>query len=194
MMQLMAPFAGVRAFEDVLASASNGDESAFASLWRWLHPQLRRWLTVVLPGSAEDVESEIWLSVVRGLPSFVGDDTDFPRWVFTIARCRVVDWARHRERQPVVTALDGVDIADPATLSSALLDRTTAVETALSLLARLTPNQREVVALRVISGLSVRGTSAVVNKTEGAVRVLCHRGLRTLAQQLAKPLAGGVTA
>jgi RNA polymerase sigma-70 factor (ECF subfamily) len=80
-------------------------------------------------------------------------------------------------------------------LSSASEDRTTAVEAALSLLQLLTPDQREVVALRVITGMSVRETAAVVNKSAGAVRVLCHRGLRVLARQLAVEQAShGVTA
>jgi RNA polymerase sigma-70 factor, ECF subfamily len=191
----MADWAGGGSFEDVLASARAGDDSAFSSLWRWLHPPLRRWLTVVAPGGTEDVESEVWLSVVRGLPSFVGDDRDFRGWVFTLAHRRSVDWGRHRDRQPLISALDGVDIADPATLSSALVDRTTAVEAALRLLRRLTPDQREVVALRVIAGMSVPETAAVVNKSVGAVRVLCHRGLRALAQQLAaEHVADGATA
>ncbi len=141
------------------------------------------------------MESEVWLSVIRGLASFVGDDRDFRGWVFTIARHRSVDWGRHRERQPLISALDGIDIADPATLSSALVDRTTAVEAALGLLQRLTPDQRDVVALRVITGMSVPETAAVVHKSAGAVRVLCHRGLRALAQQLAaERVTDGVTA
>ena len=40
------------------------------------------------------------------------------------------------------------------------------------------------VALRVIGGLSVPDTAAVVGKSDGAVRVLAHRGLRQLAEQL----------
>jgi RNA polymerase sigma-70 factor (ECF subfamily) len=58
----------------------------------------------------------------------------------------------------------------------------------------LTPEQREAVALRVIVGMTVGETAAVVHKSEGAVRILCHRGLRALAQQLdAERLAEGVT-
>jgi RNA polymerase sigma-70 factor, ECF subfamily len=180
----MGTWAGCGAFEDVLASARAGDESAFAMLWRWLHPPLLRWLTVVAPGNVEDVASEVWLTVTRGLASFEGGDSDFRGWVFTIARRRVVDWSRHRDRQPPGTVLDEIDIADPAAMSSALVDAATALEAALALLQRLTPDQREVVALRVIVGMTVRETAMVVNKSEGAVRVLCHRGLRTLAQRL----------
>ena len=52
------------------------------------------------------------------------------------------------------------------------------------MLRTLTPEQREALALRIIVGMSVRETAAVVQRSEGAVRILCHRGLRTLARQL----------
>jgi RNA polymerase sigma-70 factor (ECF subfamily) len=61
------------------------------------------------------------------------------------------------------------------------------------MLRQLRPDQAEVVALRVIAGLTVTETAAVVNKSDGAVRVLCHRGLRALARQLHTEIAEGVT-
>jgi RNA polymerase sigma-70 factor, ECF subfamily len=64
-------------FGSVLAAAVDGDEQAFARLWRDLHPALLRYLQVVAPGAAEDVASETWVEVVRGLGRFVGDETGF---------------------------------------------------------------------------------------------------------------------
>ena len=189
----MTPLPG-GAFDDVLASARAGNEVAFAKLWRWLHPPLVRWLSVVVPGHADDVASETWLSVIRGLTSFEGGESDFRGWVFTIGRRRAIDWARHRQRRPRIVALDANDVVDPAAGSSTSLDAATELDAALRLLRTLTPDQAEVVALRVIVGLSVAETAVVVNRAEGAVRVLCHRGLRSLAQQLdAEHLAAGVS-
>jgi RNA polymerase sigma-70 factor, ECF subfamily len=180
----MGEWAGGRAFEDVLTLARAGDDVAFAELWRWLHPPLRRWLTVVAPWDVDDVESEAWLSITRSLDSFEGDERDFRRWVFTIARRRAIDWARRRRRQPQTDALDGVDVADESSSAASLVAAAAALAAALTLLRQLTVDQREVVALRVIVGMSVGETAAVVGKTEGAVRVLCHRALRTLADCL----------
>ena len=64
------------------------------------------------------------------------------------------------------------------------MDAAAALAAALTLLRQLTVDQREVVALRVIVGMTVGETAAVVGKTDGAVRVLCHRALRTLADRL----------
>lgn len=176
----MAEWAGRRAFGDVLAAARTGDDVSFAEIWRWLHPALVRWLSVVVSGDVEDIESEVWLSITRNLASFSGDEGDFRGWVFTIARRRAIDWRRHQQRQARVTDLDGVDVADHAEANSPQTD----TAAALAMLRTLTPEQREALALRVIVGMSVRETAAVVQRSEGAVRILCHRGLRTLARQL----------
>jgi RNA polymerase sigma-70 factor (ECF subfamily) len=177
----MGEWTGRRPFDDVLFAARAGDDRSFAEIWRWLHPPLVRWLRVVVAGDVEDIESEVWLSITRNLASFSGDERDFRGWAFTIARRRAIDWGRHRQRQPRVTALDGVDVAGHAAVSSPESD----TAAALAMLAELTPEQREVLALRIIVGLSVRQTAAVVQRTEGAVRILCHRGLRALACQVA---------
>jgi RNA polymerase sigma-70 factor, ECF subfamily len=192
MREVVASWAGSGAFEDVLEQARSGDEAAFAMLWRWLHPPLLRWLGVVAPVGVDDVASEVWLSVVRGLDSFEGGERQFRGWVFTIARRRAIDWARHRRRQPAITTLDGVDVAAPAEASEALWPDA-GVEAVVALLRELRADQAEVVALRMIAGLTVTETATVVNKSDGAVRVLCHRGLRALARRLNAEVAEGVT-
>ncbi len=54
-------------FSAVLAAAVAGDERAFEVLWLDLNPAVLRYLWVVIPDAAEDVASETWIEVVRGL-------------------------------------------------------------------------------------------------------------------------------
>src|SRR4249919_3154146 len=166
----MLEWPGRRAFAEVLDSARAGDDASFAELWRWLHPPVVRWLSVVAPSDVDDIESEVWLSVARSLGSFTGDDGDFRGWVFTIARRRAIDWGRQQQRRPRLASLNGVDVADRVRVSSE-----TDTAAALGMLLTLTPEQREALALRIIVGLTVRETAAVVHRSEGAVRILCHR-------------------
>jgi len=190
----MGDWASIAEFDRTLRSAQAGDELAFGALWRWLHPPLLRCLTVLAPGYVDDVASEVWLTVTRGLPAFDGDERDFRAWVFTTARRRAIDWARRRNRELRFAPLGGFDVADPVATSSSLVDADAELAAALTLLGRLTPDQREVVTLRVIVGLTVGETATIVHKSDGAVRVLCHRALRTLAQHLdADEMARGVT-
>jgi len=174
---------GTGSFEEVLSDALGGDERAFARLWRWAHPALVRWLRVVAPDSGEDLASDVWISVIRGLDSFQGGEQAFRAWFFTIARRRVIDASRYRRRRPVTVSLDGVDAHSPGDVLESVAGDD-AVAGAIAYLRRLHPDQAEVVALRVIGGLSVSQVAAVVGRSDAAVRVLCHRGLRTLAEHV----------
>src|SRR6188472_1867155 len=118
----MVEWPGRRAFEDVMASARAGDDASFAELWRWLHPPVVRWLSVVASGDVDDIESEVWLSIARSLPTFIGDEGDFRGWVFTIARRRAIDWGRRRQRQPRVSPLGDLEVADRSASGSAQVD------------------------------------------------------------------------
>ena len=54
-------------------------------------------------------------------------------------------------------------------------------KTAVGMLAGLSPDQAEAVALRVIAGLDTTAVADILGKSPGAVRVALHRGLRSLA-------------
>lgn len=165
-------------FESVLAGAQNGDEAAFGRLWRDLNPPLLRYLS--LGGDAADeVAAETWLTVVRGLSTFRGDEMAWRAWVFTTARRRAVDAGRRRTRssrlswraswvEPVVA-----DCADEVVDAFS-------TEEAVALVRRLPPLQAEVVLLRVVAGLSVPEVAELVGRSPGAVRVAAHRGLQAL--------------
>jgi RNA polymerase sigma-70 factor (ECF subfamily) len=180
-------WAGPGSFEEVLSDALGGDERAFTRLWRWAQPALVRWLSVVAPDSGEDLASDVWISVIRGLGSFEGGEHAFRAWFFTIARRRVIDASRYRRRRPSTVSLDGVDAPSPGDVLESVAGAQ-AVAGAIAYLRRLRPEQAEVVALRVIGGLSVSQVATVVGRSDAAVRVLCHRGLRTLAEHVGSDL------
>jgi RNA polymerase sigma-70 factor, ECF subfamily len=172
-------------FDDVIAAASGGDERAFAVLWRDLQPALLRYLRVVARGVGEDLASETWLEVARGLRRFQGDESGFRAWVFTVARHRMVDWHRRETRHPVtpLPPEEFVDRPEPHDAAAPVLEALS-TRAALALIAELPPDQAEVVTLRVVAGLEVAQVASIVGKRAGAVRVLSHRGLRRLAQRL----------
>jgi RNA polymerase sigma-70 factor (ECF subfamily) len=182
---LLEQSCGGDAFEHMLEAAREGDEVAFAQLWRWLNPLVLRWLRVVSPGTADDVCSEVWLTIARKLDSFQGGEAEFRGWVFLTARRRVIDNARRRARQPATIGLDGIDSSEQSDASVQVLEDEATAE-ALALLGELPAQQAEVLALRIIAGLTVAQAAAVVGKSEVAVRVLCHRGLRTLARRVSR--------
>ena len=142
----------------------------------------------VLPlDAADDVAADTWVTVVKGLARFTGDEKAWRTWVFTTARRRAVDAGRRRTRAadrdrsfepwPVF----GGDARDPADVVVRRLD----TDAALALVAALSPLQAEVVVLRVVAGLPVEDVARVVGRSNGAVRVAHHRGLARLRELLA---------
>lgn len=171
----------IDALDEALARARRGDEAAFLQLWRALQPPLLRFLRVVGCDDPDDVASETWLHVVRDLHKFSGGEEDFRRWLFTIGRHRAIDAARARARRPPSNASAGLDIlADRQLVEDQVLDGMS-VQQALGLLAGLSRDQAEAVALRVIAGLDTPDVAKILGKSAGAVRVALHRGLKTLA-------------
>jgi RNA polymerase sigma-70 factor (ECF subfamily) len=179
-----------------LRAAADGDETGFAVLWRALQPAVLRYLHVVCGDAAEDVASETWLQVVRDLPRFAGDPTAFRVWLFRIARHRAIDdgrrvWRRREESR------DQVEAARPAPDAATEVIEHAGTEWALRLIGELPQDQAEAVLLRVVAGLDVAGTAAVLGKRPGAVRIAAMRGLRRLAthpQVRSRRVAAGATA
>jgi RNA polymerase sigma-70 factor, ECF subfamily len=172
-------------FPVVLGAAAGGDEEAFGRLWRDLQPRLLRYFMVAAPAAAEDLASETWLGVVRGLDRFQGNEPSFRAWVFTIARHEVLDWRRRAARRPIED-LPMSDLADQAAPDDPAATAVEAFSTraALRVIADLPTDQAEAVALRVLAGLEVNRVAAIMGKRPGTVRVLTHRGLRRLADRL----------
>lgn len=167
-------------FAEVLARAQAGDEEAFSRLWLDLNPRLVRYLRLEPGQHAEDLAAETWVTVVKGLKRFRGDEDAWRAWVFTTARRRALDEARRRSRRPRTSGPEALArMAGPVPPGEE-----GGVAEALQLLATLPPLQAEVLALRVLAELPVDTVAAMLGRSPGAVRVAAHRGLRTLAATL----------
>src|SRR5438270_5824076 len=172
------------AFDEVLAAAREGTEWAVTALYRDVQPSLLAYLRAVEPGDADDLASDVWLGVGRGLARFAGDESAFRGWVFTIARRRVIDTRRRRARRQT----DPVDAEDLAAIGglddpeAAALDAVRADDLRRRIVELLPPAQADVVLLGIVGGLDAGQIADVLGKRPNAVRVLQHRALRRLAK------------
>lgn len=169
-----------------IAAAQRGDEAAFRTVYRSVHPRLLAYVrTLVGDVDAEDVASEAWLQITRDLDRFTGDADRFRGWTATIARNRALDHLRRVGRRPVVGADESVlyGMPDRADTAGQALEAL-ATDRAMALIARLPVDQAEAVMLRAVVGLDAKGAAEVLGKRPGAVRTAAHRGLRRLAELL----------
>jgi RNA polymerase sigma-70 factor (ECF subfamily) len=169
-------------FPGVLARAKHGDEAAFTVLFRAMQPVLLRYLTVLAgPSAAEDLAAETWIGALRGLAKFRGNESDLRGWLVTIARARWVDYVRAATRRPEELTEAPPEQRAPDDVAGAVVARASSAE-ALALIAQLPAEQAEIVTLRVVAALDVAEVAQITGKTANHVRVLCHRGLRRLAE------------
>lgn len=172
-------------FDGVLYAAQRGDEGAFACLYRDLNPALARYLTARAGGAGQDLAAETWLAAARQLSAFRGEERAFRAWLFTIARRRVIQhWREERRRPSQATELEDLGEqpggVNPETVALADLS---AREAARIIAGALTPDQADVVLLRLVAGLDVDQVAAALGKRPGTVRVLQHKAVRRLAAQ-----------
>lgn len=171
-------------FASVLVGARGGEAWAFRDIYRSLAPRVFAFMRVHGAPDPEDLTSEVFVGVLRGIEGFEGDEESFRAWVFTIAHRRLADDRRRRGRRPVtvrlVRAMDWPSAADVA----AEVERTLATERVRSLCARLPSGQRDVLLLRLIGRMTVPEVAAAVDRSPAAVKALQRRGLAVLAALL----------
>jgi RNA polymerase sigma-70 factor, ECF subfamily len=187
--------------EAMVRDARAGDSHALGQLYDTYRDRVARFATGRLGDAekAEDVTSETFEAVCRNLGSYRAG-TDFEAWLFTIAHRRVADHFRRRFRRreveldEAVLTHQGGRAALPGPLPPAVDGPEEAVLAAerraevAGAFRRLRADQQEVLALRVLGGLSAAQVADVLGKSEGAVRVAQHRALRSLREAM------GVTA
>jgi len=177
-------------FAAILAAARDGDEMAFEMLWRSHNPRLSHFVRARVYGSGldhEEIVAEAWISVAKDIRKFQGDAAAFASWLYTIARNRLIDATRRRDRQ----AQGDVEIEEAFWLPDAKnterdFEGDEAVAAIVAKINKLPAAQAEVVYLRIVADLSVEETAAIVKKNANAVRVLAHRGLTALREMMSE--------
>lgn len=133
---------------------------------------------------AADLTQQIFLRALDALPGFQQRGIPFVAWLFQIARYAVID--AHRRRKDVVS-WDALPAAFHTPLGDQDMDNQLVhqerLATLKTLLSRLNPLQRELLALRFAAELSTPQIALVVGKSHAAVKKQLTRLLHTLKEQ-----------
>jgi RNA polymerase sigma-70 factor (ECF subfamily) len=177
--------------DDAVEQMLRGDEDAFRTVYRDVHPRLLRYLTTLVGTTeAEDVVAETWAQAARDLGSFSGTADGFRGWITTIGRHRALDHLRARGRRPIAdVTLDELPESTAADDVEGTVEGALATQEALRLIRSLPPEQAEAVLLRAVMGLDAKSAGRVLGRSAGAVRTAAYRGLRRLAESLPEPAA-----
>jgi RNA polymerase sigma-70 factor (ECF subfamily) len=168
-------------FDSVLQAAQEGSPWAWELLFKELAPKVRGYVAVRGARDPDDLVSETFIQLARNVGRFDGTEANFRSWVFTVAHHRLIDERRSntRRREHAVAPNDLPDETDLVDSEQLALDRLGEVRVA-ELLQTLTPDQRDVLALRILGQLSLEETAAATGRKVGAVSQLQRRALSRL--------------
>jgi RNA polymerase sigma-70 factor (ECF subfamily) len=171
-----------------IASAKKGDTSALHFLYVQYADNVYGYVKSIVRDhhAAEDITQNVFAKLMTAILKYEPRDVPFTAWILRVARNAALDYARARRQLPCAE----VRMTDDGHEHTGF-EKSQCLKQALELLPG---EQREVLILRHVAGLSPREIGELLGKTEGAIHGLHHRGRGALKTALRELEAAPVTA
>lgn len=130
--------------------------------------------------TAEDITSKVFL---RGWESFQKQGAEIKNpsaFLYQIARNAVVDHYREKGRTKTVSADDTLNLADPGIDAHEQAVLNADITVIKSAVQKLKKEHQEVIIWHYLEDMPISEIAQMVGKPEGTVRVILHRGLKSL--------------
>jgi RNA polymerase sigma-70 factor, ECF subfamily len=167
-------------------SAKDGDREALHFLYVRFAPDLVRYVNSLVHDihEAEDITQNVFAKLITAIGKYEEQSVPFKAWILRVARNAALDHLRARRSLPS----EEVRVVD---IGSAQIARERASDLREAL-SSLPQDQREVLILRHVSGLSPVEIATALGRSESSVHGLHHRGRRALQSSLRQLGAGPV--
>lgn len=139
---------------------------------------------------AEDAVQEIFLSLWRSAARYDPEKASEVTFIATVARRRLIDRNRARSARPDT---DGIEVPEnaPSRSGPGQIEAAPDVARAAEALGALRPEQRQVVELAVVRGLSHSQIAELTGMPLGTVKTHARRGLQRVREALGAGKEGG---
>lgn len=134
--------------------------------------------------TAEDLTGEVFRRMLTGLPQYHAVGLPFRAWLFRIAHNLLVDHYRQESSHTMVPFEEAENANEEEIDPASIVEQNLTMQHAYRALSELETSQRDVLALRFLSGLSLKETALALSKTEDAVKGLQRRALAALRLSL----------
>ena len=166
--------------------ARTGDQQALADLYDWYMPRVYRYVVARIghPAEAEDLTEEVFLKMLGAISDFRWREVPFSSWIFRIAHNCIATHYRKSAQRGGATAELSEDMVDGRPDLATSVEERITIEEVRRASALLPEAQREVIALRFGSGLSIADTAKALGKREGNIKALQHKAVAKLQKML----------
>lgn len=160
--------------------AREGDEDALRLLYLRYSNSVFSYVCSIVPDehAAEDITQTVFARLAARLQRYEPRRAPFGGWITTVAHNAAVDYLRAQRMVPCEEVLD-----PEAAQEDSSRDRLAAIREALAILPK---DQREVLTLRFVVGLSIKEVAERLDRSEPAIDALQHRGRRRLRLELTR--------
>lgn len=171
---------------ELISLAQQGNDEAIGALYDAHCLAVLRYFQARLGHrpTAEDLTGEVFRRMLTGLPRYRAIDLPFRAWLFRIAHNLLVDLYRRENGRTMVPLAEVENVSDGEADPVSTVEHKLTMEHAYQALSELEPPQRDVLALRFLSGLSLKETALALSRTEDAIQALQRRGLMALRLSL----------
>lgn len=163
--------------------AQRGDERAFAEIVRTYEAPVFNYVLRMIGDRtlAEDLTQDVFLRVYRGLRGY-SRRARFTTWLFQVAKNRVIDELRAAERRPRV--LPAIENTPQLEVVDAPIERSEAISVLLHAVDKLSPDLKEALLLRDITGLSYNEIADTLEVTLATVKWRIFKAREEVQQAL----------
>jgi len=167
-----------RLVQQAVARAQAGDQEGLHFLYVRFAPDVQRYVNSVVHDhhEAEDITQNVFAKLMTAIGKYQRREVPFAAWILRVARNAALDHMRARRAIPA----EEVRVADVGQAQIGI-DRGQDLRQALE---QLPVDQREVLVLRHIVGLTPVEIATTLGRTESSVHGLHHRGRRSLQANL----------
>jgi RNA polymerase sigma-70 factor (ECF subfamily) len=161
-----------------VARAKAGDTAGLRFLYVRYERDVHRYVRSILRDEhdAEDVTQNVFAKLMTALGGYEEREVPFSAWILRVARNAALDWLRQRRAVPYE------DVRGPDARYDDSGERS--VASLSEALESLSDEQRRVVLMRHMVGLSPGEIAERLGKTEGSIHGLHHRARATLKEAL----------
>ena len=169
---------------DMVARAQKGDRTAVAALYQAFSQTIYRFIALRVPtnADAEDLTAEVFVSMVKGLPSYQITSVRFEAWLYRIATSRIADFYRRNNRRSHVELSETLFDSNPLPEETVLQNQ--ALDHLREALQQLPEDHQTILILRFVERKSHEEVAELMGRTVSSVKSAQYRALRRLTALL----------